>query len=158
MSISSVEAEQLLTHFGATPIDQMAWRVIRPGEKYVPDKKITQLVFDSQPPLRDTRRARHEQRPENMRGRSHGLLTVIGYWGPKKDGLGRCRGGSANQLWVCRCACGIFVTRTAKTIKRAHPSDRCEFCRHLAYLKRNEEWRRTGRNADETNEHSRSKS
>lgn len=148
--LSSVRAEQEITFLGAVPVDRMAWRVIAPGEHYVPNKKIACLVFDSQPPMRGTRRGRGERRPENLNGRTVGRMTVVGYWGPKVAPNGYFRGGAANQVWVCRCSCGIHVTRTAKTIKAARDSDDCcEYCRHLKYMKRNEEFRRLGYNLDQ---------
>lgn len=72
-----------------------------------------------------------------MRGRRAGRLVVVGYWGPKRDRNGNCKGGGENQVWVCRCSCGLFVTRTAKTIIAARdPDDKCDHCRQLEYIQR----------------------
>lgn len=73
----------------------------------------------------------------DLTGLSKGRLTVVGKL-------------KSSTKWVCRCACGKFVLRNAKKIKLAqyHQNaniDACRVCCHLAFLKRNEHWRRTGK-------------
>lgn len=142
--LSSVEAEQDLQELGGVPIDRMTWRVVSKGERYVPDVQLgNQLLFDAMPPPRSMKRARHETPPQDMRGRKCGIMNVVAYWGPRIDKGGRYMGGADNQRWVCRCPCGLYVIRTADTIKKARDAnDKCVHCRHLDYLKRNEVHRR----------------
>lgn len=120
------------------PVDRVAARVVAPGKAYVPDKKI--VNHDSELPI--------EVRPFNnvevkaqgfidLRGRVVGRFTVLGI---AKEYIGR---------WVVRCSCGRYSTRTAKAIKNPNNHvDRCEHCRHLAFLQREEHYRRTGKDID----------
>jgi hypothetical protein len=112
------------------PINKTAALVLSSGVNYVSPKVIQNA--DRQTPI--------ETRPLpkgviNLTGLVVGRLTVIGL---SKESKG---------CWVVRCACGIFTLRRAKALKNARNHwDRCEECRHLAYLKRTEHWRRTGKN------------
>ena len=141
---SSVVAEQDLLTLGGVPINRMTWRVVGKGERYIPNKRIGNCpVFDIAPPPLPFRRKGAEKRPENMLGRRIGRMTVVGYWGPRLDESGASLGGAENQRWVCRCPCGLYTIRTAKTIKKAGDhDDKCEHCRHLAYLMQSEQFRR----------------
>ena len=144
--LSSEAAEQELQDLGGIPIDRVAWRVVGKGEHFTSSKKVTQLVFDCQPPLRTMNRGKYGKSPENLKGVKWGRLEVVGYWGPRLQS----NRGAVDQIWVCRCSCGLYVTRRGKTIKRqADPDDKCDQCRHLAYLIRREQWLRTGKNLDE---------
>ena len=71
-------------------------------------------------------------------------------------GVRRCRlvvlGMAAEHTgqWVCRCDCGVYVLRKSKALRNEANKDRCEECRHLAHLKRQEEFIRIGRNTPGT--------
>lgn len=117
--------------YARVPVDATAARVASVGPSYVPQKKIASVVSDVPLP---TRRVDRSVR-ENLTGYRRGSLTVIG--------LSRDTAG----VWVCRCVCGHYVTRRAKSIKNpANTIDACEFCRHVQYLRRASTFRTTGQN------------
>lgn len=117
------------------PVDRVAARVTGPGERYTPDKKV--LTRDSDLPIA-TREATTAERGTatfaDLTGRRFGRFIVIG--------LAR----DFRRQWVVRCSCGRYSTRTARAVKNPeNKEDKCEFCRHLAFLKREDRYRRTGR-------------
>lgn len=111
------------------PVDRVAVRVSGPGEHFEPRKCV--LTNDSDLPLAA------RPAPANARdltGLRFGRFVVIGF---SSDHRGH---------WVVRCDCGRYSTRRARAIKnRANSDDRCEHCRHLAFLQRDAYWWRTGR-------------
>ena len=116
------------------PIDQTARIVTSKGVRYESSKKICTQDSESRLPTKP-----FGGRAENLKGRKQGKLTVIGQ---SRDFRGR---------WVVLCACGIYTIRKSKSIKNKNNSwDCCETCRELIYLKRSEEFRRTGTNSDES--------
>ncbi len=123
------------------PINRDAARVIKPGEHYIPHKKIMNVHRSTplkvQKPI--PKSIRNNKGFSDLTGSRRGRLTVLGM---SADDL---------TLWVCRCDCGRYTTRKAKAIKNPNnEQDRCEECRQLAYLKREEIWRRTGKNVNIT--------
>lgn len=117
------------------PIDRIAARAISAGVAYSPQKSIRNL--DTDLPIK-TRESTQTERRSNgfvdLSGRRVGRFTVLGM------------ASQINAMWVLRCDCGRYTTRTAKAIKNPqNTNDRCEHCRHLAFLKCEEHWRRTGR-------------
>jgi hypothetical protein len=158
--LSSTAAAQELMDLGGVPVDRMAWRVIAPGEHYEQPAHLTQLCFDSCPPMvRRDRNHQHgifQQTTRNLQGVRFGRLVVIGYWGRKQEATGnprrltdkRKRGGRStegsvglkSQLWVCRCLCGLFTIRNGHSITRWRPGDsfvpRCNSC-IVSELKKN---------------------
>ena len=116
------------------PVDRVAARVVfHAGGKYESSKRYVGLPESFVPfPMKPV--------PKNapaLVGRRFGRLTV--------KGLSLCGSGR----WVCRCLCGTYVMRKAKAITNPENwGDRCSECQHLAYLKREELWRRTGRDVD----------
>ncbi len=132
------------------PADRVAVRVIKRGNEHVPSKKVQVREYDVKPagvPLRTKpiwSGFSWEQPPENMLGRKVGHMVVVEYGGrqqPKTITQARPSGAIA-QKWICRCPCGRYTTRTAKTIKKAKdPDDKCEHCRHLDFLRRRDRQR-----------------
>lgn len=123
------------------PVDRVAARVVfRRGEQWIPGcKPGTLLEFDSMPPPLVRERRPWEMPPEDLSGRKWGRLTAIAWAGK----------GDHGQRWICRCVCGRYTTRQARTIKAAKDADdKCLHCRHLAFLKRDEQYRRDGYNLD----------
>lgn len=60
----------------------------------------------------------------DLTGLKCGWLTVIGLSEEKKD------------RWVCRCVCGKYVFRTAKSLRRVKDIiDKCMHCNKLDYLR-----------------------
>jgi len=118
------------------PVNKQSAIVTSQGECYTPNKKIQ--TSDSDTPLKT---APLPQKPGrnflDLTGVRRGRLTVIGL------------SADQNNRWVARCDCGTYTLRTARAIKNpANTQDRCEHCRHLAFLKREEFYRRTGKNRD----------
>lgn len=120
------------------PVDRLAAQVVQPGVHFTPEKKV--LSNDSDTPIAVRpipKAARSAKNFDDLTGRKFGRFTVIG--------LAR----DFKKQWVVRCDCGRYSTRHSKAVKNpANEQDRCEHCRHLAYLKREEHWRRTGRDRD----------
>lgn len=115
----------------AAPIDSVAARVTKKGIEYRPDKIIKNL--DSAYPI-DTLPA--PKNCEDLTGLTFGRFVVVGYHG---------KGGK----WVCRCSCGRYAVRRAKSIfNKENTKDRCEYCRQIAFIKREEHFRRTGKDRD----------
>ncbi len=117
------------------PIDRIAARAISAGVAYSPQKSIRNLETDL--PIKTRESTQTERRTSGfveLSGRRVGRLAVIGL------------ASAIPARWVLRCDCGRYTTRTAKAIKNPkNTNDRCEHCRHLAFLKCEEYWRRTGR-------------
>lgn len=120
------------------PINATAARVVSTGTHYTPNKRHGSQVFDVRPPIRqETRRDRSVPGYRNLSGVRRGRLVAVGL------------AESAGIKWVMRCDCGSYVIRTNKAVcNEANGADACEECRHLLYLKRNELYRRTGKDAD----------
>jgi len=117
--------------YGKSPIDSTAYKVTSKGIQYEPVKDIR--TADSSLPIA-TRRV---LQGKNLIGRKVGRLSCVG--------LAR----DTPNRWVMRCLCGTFTLRTAKAINNIeNTQDRCERCRHYAYLRRNEIFRRTGERVD----------
>lgn len=120
------------------PIDSVAALVTGRGVHFEPNKRSQ--AGDSEFPIQ-TRSITFSERNTagfiDLTGRRVGRFTVIGV---ARDFKGK---------WTVRCDCGRYSTRSARAIKNpANTQDRCEHCQHLAFLKREEFWRRTGRDAD----------
>ncbi|HAT3959758.1 TPA: hypothetical protein I9Y37_001897 [Citrobacter freundii] len=127
------------------PINGNAARVMQSGETY-------QMSAQRQPgessvpvPLvsaEEFKRLAMQPNFVDLTGVQKGRLTVLGIV-------------AVGSGWLCRCRCGNYVIRTSKSIKRslvddAAKRDACTDCRNLITLKREEHWRRTGKdNPDE---------
>lgn len=120
------------------PVNKTAATVTSRGVHYDPDKIVQ--TNDSDLPIATRPFTKEELKQKSfvdLTGRRVGRFSVIG---AARDFKGR---------WVVRCDCGTYSTRRAKSIKNPeNVQDRCEHCRHLAFLKRNELWRRTGKHYD----------
>lgn len=122
-----------------TPINKTAALVISKGTHYEPDCKIQVKEFDSPPMMLDRRHFPKNPNFVDLTGKEKGRFRVVGL----------LAGSKLNQ-WVVRCSCGKYTTRTTKSIKSVDLNesanfDACRECKHLAFLKRNEHWRRTGK-------------
>lgn len=128
----------LFDFYAIKPVNKTAAAVIATGTHFIP-KKIIQ-TNDSDLPLatRPIKRSELEQQDfQDLTGRTVGRLTVQGY------------SLDFPRHWVVRCVCGRYSTRRSKAIKNPNNTqDRCEHCRHLASLQRNEVYRRTGKQTD----------
>jgi hypothetical protein len=109
-------------------VDRVAAKVTKPGEHFEPNKRV--LTNDSDTPIAVQQVPSHIK---DLTGTRFGRFTVIGF---------ATKGG-----WVVRCACGKYSTRRQKAIiNPENAQDRCEHCRHLAFLKWEDYRRRTGLN------------
>lgn len=125
--------------YSRVPVDRVAARVVMfSGEHFEPKKKV--LTDDQGTPHEIkiiTRSMRMNPSFKDHTGSRFGRFTVLG--------LSKIRGGS----WVVRCNCGVYSTRKARAITNCrNTQDRCDHCRHLAFLQRSEYHRRTGKEKD----------
>ena len=126
--------------FHTQPVNGNAARVTQSGEHFEPRKNIKTLHKTAPPEIERDLPSLTPTGFKNLTGMRRGRLTVIGLL---KGSLKR---------WVCRCDCGRYTARRAKAIKnKNNTQDRCDECRHLAFLKREEAWRRTGVDQDINN-------
>lgn len=120
------------------PANGAAARVLRPGVKYEPMKKV--CTADQATPFKVRQITKHLSANSSftdLTGHRFGRLTAYGL------------AEGSNARWACRCDCGTYVLRTAKAvINPTNNKDRCERCRHLEYLKREDYWRQTGRDRE----------
>jgi hypothetical protein len=107
----------------STPLTRTAARVASKGFEYTPAKKVTNNLWTAPPPMRKLKR-----NEPHLAGTVFGRLTVIAPWAEHDGHNGR-------TAWVCRCACGNYVTRSSKAIRNPlNNEDRCELCRHAKFL------------------------
>lgn len=115
----------------SSPVNRQAARVLGGGVHYEPKIKAHHRSWDAPPVMR--------QVPKDapaLVGMVSGRLTVVGLLAET----------SAHQAaWVVRCTCGKYETRTAKAIRNPkNVGDRCYHCRHLEYLKHQDNRRQFG--------------
>ncbi len=124
--------------YSSAPINKTAAIVTGAGEHYTPNKKIQ--TGDSDFPIKSRNPNSSEKASDNftdLTGVKYGRFTVIGI------------SAEHHGKWVVRCVCGVYTTRKTKAIKNKNNNlDRCEACRHAMFLKREEYFRRTGREID----------
>jgi hypothetical protein len=108
------------TILASAPLNATAGRVVAKGVRYVAPIKIGSAEWDAPPAF--TPLPSPGPMFINLIGHQHGRLRVVGYLGGGK--------------WCCKCACGKYVLRNAKSIKNASPADRCQTCKHTAFLAR----------------------
>ena len=127
----------MIDNGNTTPINKTAALVMSKGVHYKPNKKV-QTIESANPLPTVSLSIQNIKNPNfiDCTGKKIGRLTVIGLY---KLGVG----------WVCRCDCGMYCVRRQKSIlNEKNTPERCEECRHLAYLKNSEHFRRTGKNSD----------
>jgi hypothetical protein len=114
-----------------SPINKTAAIVTSKGFSYTSSKKPGNPWDSKNPiPIDSTKKS-------DLLGLRAGRLLVLGY---AENGNGRL---------VVRCDCGVYTMRKEKALKNPkNKKDRCEECRHLAYLKRDDIRRRTGREVE----------
>jgi hypothetical protein len=78
---------------------------------------------------------------ENLTGKKFGRFVVMGLYQSEP------RGGSQGRknIWLVRCACGDYESRTTKAVKNpSNKEDRCLECRHTLKLKKQDLFRTAG--------------
>lgn len=117
------------------PINKQAALVTSRGFDYEPDKQVS--PNDSDTPLAIKKNLEVNQNFTDLTGVRFGRLLVLGFSADKK------------KKWVCRCDCGKYTLRASKAIKNPENyGDRCDLCRHHAYLIRARIWQNTGKEID----------
>lgn len=132
-----------LYDLGSSPINKTAALVISGGTHYQMKSRVTQAEFDAPPAMWgkiDLIRMRSQPSFTDLSGRQKGRLTVLG---KLVEGKG----------WLCRCRCGKYVIRNAGSIKNTDTNqqahyDACTECRNHIFLRREEHYRRTGKDMD----------
>lgn len=120
-----------------TPINKQAAISMSKGFDYISNKNKAHLEGRNPLPIMDIpKKEKNQTKFNDLTGFKFARFTVIGRY---KLGKG----------WVVRCNCGVYTVRSVKAINnKENIQDRCEECRHLAFIKREEVRRRTGKDTD----------
>lgn len=123
------------------PVNKTAVRVVSKGESYQPDCKIQNPEFIGPPAVIPRHQLPSTPGFIDLTGRKKGRFTVLGLMAGEKG------------KWVVRCVCGTYTTRSAKSIKSVETNpnaelDACRHCMHIAYRKREDIFRRTGKDVN----------
>lgn len=114
------------------PVDKLAAMVTRPGIDFIPNKKI--VTQESPFPIKTWPVVLEP----DYRGYQFGRFTVIGVLFEE----GNLIKIGVTRKWVVKCVCGTYAVRRQKSlINPKNHKDRCERCRHLAFLKREDKRR-----------------
>ena len=98
---------------------KVAGQVTSKGVEYVCPKNITNKHFETKPPIKAVRKNQL-----NLTGYRFGDFQVVGLAAIDKR-------GSKYAMWVCRCSCGKFEHRKAKSVRnKSNQNDKCQLCRH----------------------------
>jgi len=104
------------------PINKTAALVVSKGTHF--DPQIKPHCHDEREICPTLRIKWPTQNKFDLIGLKSGWLTVVGLSEEKND------------RWVCRCVCGKYVFRTAKSLRRKKDVvDKCIVCSKLDYLK-----------------------
>jgi hypothetical protein len=127
----------MINNSNSTPINKTAALVIGKGFHYEPNKKVQTIESNNTLPTRPLNSSElHSKDFTDCTGLRAGRLTVVGVY-------------LLGSGWVCKCDCGVQCVRRQRSIlNKNNTQDRCEECRHLAFLKKDEKYRRTGKNVD----------
>lgn len=121
------------------PINRVAARVVfGKNDNYIPAKKINAPDQDFPHPMyKNLSEFLKDPNWRDLTGIRFGRFTTIG------------KSIEFNGRWVVRCDCGVYSIRRGKSILNPENSqDRCDLCRHLVFLKREEHYRYTGKDLD----------
>lgn len=110
----------------STPIDRQAGLSSGRGFVYAPDKKVVVVEWEIQPALK-----RPAAGQPDLTGRRQGRLVVVGLV------AGKASAKNTKPTWACRCACGRYTSRTARSVCNPNNTDdRCSQCLHVKFLQR----------------------
>lgn len=92
-------------------------------------KIILSREWQELPPMRNPSWAeRNHPHFVDLKGVKFGRFVVLGIAAGEH---------AKKQDWVCRCACGVYAARRAKSIRNPrNDGDRCEMCRQTEFLRR----------------------
>lgn len=114
----------------STPVDKQTALSTSKGFVYEPDKTVTVREWDAPPKLKFPR-----EKALDLTGVRFGRLTAIGMDATKTMTK------HTYPTWVCRCDCGRYTSRRAKSIKNPNNNeDRCAQCLHVKHLQRRGRW------------------
>lgn len=119
----------------SAPLNATAGAVVGKGVHFepAPDQPFTAFEWDVPPPLKSPELLRkREPNFVDFTGTRFGRLLVIGLAADSHD---TTVDGSRGALWVCRCACGRYAGRRARSIKKASPDARCDHCNYTKRLR-----------------------
>lgn len=120
--------DQVLRH----AVDRSAARVVSKGFQYVSRKRVQWIDREAPWPVRANPRLPNESPFVDLTGVKFGRFTVLGRH-------------TASKHWVVRCSCGVHSLRKGKAVKNPSNSvDRCDECRHLVFLRRENIHKRDG--------------
>jgi len=111
------------------PVDKMAAMSYSKGVTFEKERHVkAPTIFDIQPKIKPF----PGFKKDDLTGLKYSQLTVIGYYGRKKE----CCGGQA--LWVIKCVCGRYFLRATKIIKRRTEGHlyQCDKCVQIAQMLR----------------------
>lgn len=120
------------------PINRVAARVLQRGEHWTPTNQTQNIESDNPFPVV----------PEGMIGENnlHSLPNLTGIQRGRLIAFGF---SVEYGRWSCRCQCGRYVLRSTRAMNNdKNVADACSQCRELMFLKREEHYRRTGRDTD----------
>lgn len=108
----------------SAPVNKQAAMSSSKGFAYTPSKVIVVQEWDAPPRMKEPVRNQLD-----LRGTRTGRLVVIGLLADLVVNK------NTRATWVCRCDCGRYTSRKAKSINNPrNEGDRCELCRHARFL------------------------
>lgn len=115
----------------SSPLNATAATVTSKGYDYSPPVTFSETVWDAPPPMTPVGRMHLANASfVDLTGRRVGRLTVLGI---ARDN--HRASGSGGGLWVCRCSCGRYVGRRAKSLKAASAEAMCNECDYTRKLR-----------------------
>lgn len=124
-----------------SPVNKTAALVVSKGTHYEMNSKRQVKEYVGPPQMVAKHKLPKSAGFIDLAGKEKGRLKVLGLMAEDAS------------KWVVRCVCGTYTTRSAKSIKSidTNPNakyDACRECMHLAYRKREEIYRRTGKDVN----------
>lgn len=121
----------------SAPLNKQAGIVTSGGEHWEPSKRIVNAHWEAPPKLKTL--------PIGvpvLTGVRFGRFRVSGLL---HDDERPNKGKKAAAMWVVKCDCGNYETRSSKAIRnQQNNEDCCQKCRHLAWMQRRERESRPG--------------
>lgn len=115
----------------SAPINAIAARQTGQGEHWAPKREFTEEMLDICPGLQSPSWYSPDRLAQacfvDLRGTQVGRLRVLG--------VSTRRFGNDTHRWVCRCACGHFVFRKARSLKTSSTLS-CAECHYVDWLRR----------------------
>lgn len=108
------------------PVNKTAATVLSKGDHWDPD--TSKMPIGSDTPLET--RPFHGRKKDDMYGKKSGRLVVVGHYVKKS--------AQDKALWVVRCVCGRYETRSKRALLNGkNKDDCCAICRKVEWMRRN---------------------